>query len=106
MVFLLLFTSYSINSTLFWHTHIVDGVQVSHSHLHQPQHHKSLDGGHTSAQLDLINLLQESLLLTGVAVAFSLLISIDLLKKPNQHLVQATCLGYSHFSSLRAPPAC
>lgn len=106
VVFLLLISTYYINNTMFWHSHIVNGVSVTHSHMHQPQHHKSLDGGHTTGQLILINMLQELMLFTGATLAVGLLIPIYLIRKPNQQLVQATCLGYTHFSSLRAPPAC
>lgn len=103
VVFLLLLSTYYVNTTMFWHSHIVDGVSVVHSHMHLQQHHKSLDGGHTVLQISLITLLQEMLLFTGAAV-FCLIAPIFTLHYDKRQWYQSICLGYSHYSSLRAPP--
>ena len=46
-----------VNSTMCWHSHIIGGRIVVHSHLHAESHHGedgTTDGGHNPGQLRLI----------------------------------------------------
>ena len=57
----LLCVSY-VNSTMCWHSHVIGGVVIVHSHFYSKKHtQQSTDGGHTQGQLQVI---QESNALT------------------------------------------
>ena len=57
----LLCVSY-VNSTMCWHSHVIDGVVIVHSHFYGKKHtQQSTDGSHTQGQLQVI---QESNALT------------------------------------------
>lgn len=61
MAMLLLFVAYYGNATLFYHTHIINGVVIVHSHMHNNHHHDSSDGGHSASQITLISALSSQL---------------------------------------------
>jgi len=42
-----LFVSDYINDHLFFHSHIIDGDVVIHSHIHSETHHETPNGGHS-----------------------------------------------------------
>lgn len=50
-----LFVFYLVNIFGFPHTHIINGVTIVHSHIHNPFHHQNRSGNHTSTQLTLIS---------------------------------------------------
>ena len=61
MAMLLLFVAYYGNATLFYHTHIINGVVIVHSHMHNNHHHDSSDGEHSASQITLISALSSQL---------------------------------------------
>jgi hypothetical protein len=50
----MLFVGYFGSATLFFHTHIVNGVTIVHSHIHAEKHHNTQNGGHTERSITLI----------------------------------------------------
>ena len=51
-----------VNSTMFWHNHLVDGQIVGHSHIYGKAHcTDNSDGGHTPGQLKLLDLVSHIL---------------------------------------------
>ena len=54
MFFIILFVSYYASTTLFFHTHIISGATITHSHLHTNTHHNTESGGHTEYCITLI----------------------------------------------------
>lgn len=62
----LLFAGYYVNTTMFWHSHIVNGTVVIHSHIHSEGHHQTSAGGHSEASLLTIDSLHSELLTLGV----------------------------------------
>ncbi|MFI3324479.1 MAG: hypothetical protein SNI45_03730 [Rikenellaceae bacterium] len=55
---LLIFSSYCVNSTMFYHQHIVGGETITHSHFHSDLHTESSeDGGHSLEIIKLIAVL-------------------------------------------------
>ncbi|MCL1969430.1 MAG: hypothetical protein FWF65_08345 [Bacteroidetes bacterium] len=51
---LMLFVGYYGGVTLFFHTHIINGVMIVHSHFHAESHHNTKSGGHTEQSITLI----------------------------------------------------
>ena len=51
---LVLFAGYYGGVTLFFHTHIINGVMIVHSHFHAETHHDTQSGGHTEHSITLI----------------------------------------------------
>ena len=49
-----LFVSYYTSVTLFYHSHIINGVTIVHSHLHTASHHNTQNGGHGTYSITLI----------------------------------------------------
>ncbi|MDD3195809.1 MAG: hypothetical protein PHU68_08405 [Paludibacter sp.] len=101
---LILFLGYFAGITLFPHTHIVDGVRITHSHPFS----QSPDSGkhtHTSAQFDLIAHLS-ILLVVAISSGISLLLIVGL----NHYSGQSTADPAIDLSlpvlCLRGPPAC
>lgn len=54
--FMVLFVTYYVNATMFWHSHIINGVTIVHSHIHGAEHTTLPDGGHSSREVTLISL--------------------------------------------------
>ncbi|MCL2289495.1 MAG: hypothetical protein FWC34_02145 [Bacteroidetes bacterium] len=54
LFFVALFVSYYASTTLFFHTHIISGATITHSHLHTDSHHDTTSGGHTEYCITLI----------------------------------------------------
>jgi hypothetical protein len=51
---LTLFVGYYGSVTLFFHTHVINGVTIVHSHIHAEKHHDTQNGGHTQQSITLI----------------------------------------------------
>jgi hypothetical protein len=51
---LMLFVGYYGSVTLFFHSHIINGVTIVHSHIHTETHHDTQSGGHTQQSITLI----------------------------------------------------
>jgi len=47
-----------VNATMFWHSHVVDGRVITHSHIFWKNHVTgNSDGGHTQGQLRLLDVI-------------------------------------------------
>ena len=55
----LLFSAFYVKTSLFLHTHIIDGVKVVHSHIHTANHTNSPYDEHTDAEIELIDKLSD-----------------------------------------------
>lgn len=62
---LLLFVVYYVDIHFFTHTHIINGVTIVHSHIHDRHHHDTDAGGHTISEITLISTLAHQFLTTG-----------------------------------------
>ncbi|MDL2322636.1 hypothetical protein LJC52_01470 [Bacteroidales bacterium OttesenSCG-928-A17] len=102
-ILLILFAFYYANISFFYHSHILTGRTIWHSHLHDTNHAKS--GTHSENELSLISVLshfqslQAALCLFGIGLflLFLRVFRMDEESKP----VSTTPLVLS----LRAPPA-
>ncbi len=65
---LAIFSVYYANSTLFSHTHTIDGATITHSHIFGADHADGSDEGHTSQEADLIKHLTLHYALTGEGI--------------------------------------
>lgn len=104
MAMLLLFVAYYGNATLFYHTHIINGVVIVHSHMHNNHHHDSSDGEHSASQITLISALSSQLQfikahIGGGLEAFFHLIGII----GQERAVQTFKADFQHLPG-RAPP--
>ena len=46
------------NATMFWHSHMIGGASIMHSHIYWKSHPTgNSDGGHTSDQIQIIDLI-------------------------------------------------
>jgi len=52
---LMLFVSYYGSINLFFHTHVINGITIVHSHFHAETHHDTQNGGHTEHSITLIS---------------------------------------------------
>ncbi len=104
--FLLILSAYNINSTMFYHQHIIDGKIVYHSHFHSKFHTEgSEDGGHTVDVVKLIAVLGNIIL---EEQSFDSHIE-EPLQRVDTYIYRAfvaeTSLRTDGCRSLRAPPA-
>jgi hypothetical protein len=53
--FVALYISFHVGTTLFTHTHTINGATIIHSHLHTDSHHNTNSGGHTEQIITLIS---------------------------------------------------
>ncbi len=61
---------YYSSSTMFYHVHTVNGVEVVHSHFFGTQHSsKSADGGHSTKELSLIEHLNDIIAIRGEQIS-------------------------------------
>ncbi len=104
MALLLLFVVYYGDSALFYHTHIINGVTIVHSHMHNEHHHDSSDGEHSESQITLISCLNSQLQTTeaclnnGIEAYFHIIGKIG--QKTSDAIVKADIQNHSN----RAPP--
>jgi len=102
-ILILVFALYYANICFFYHSHIINGTTIVHSHFHNKTHTQS--GSHGESEITLISALsvfqslQAVLCIIGLGLFFLLLTTILPLseKKTAGHLI--TCIP------LRAPPA-
>lgn len=101
---LLLFVVYYGDAALFYHTHIINGVTIVHSHVHNDHHHDSSDGSHSASQITLISCLNSQLQTTeahfseGLEAFFHLICVIG--KEGTDKVVRTS---FQHMPN-RAPP--
>ncbi|MFI3282356.1 MAG: hypothetical protein SNG10_02360 [Rikenellaceae bacterium] len=62
---------YYVNSTLFIHTHTIDGATIVHSHFYGAKHTSSEDDGHTKNEITLIQHLNTIITLKGEAITIA-----------------------------------
>lgn len=56
-----------VNTTMFWHCHLVDGQIIFHSHIYGKSHHTgNSDGGHTRGQLQFLDYISHTLFTDSV----------------------------------------
>lgn len=101
---LVVFGVYYSNVTLFYHTHIINGVTIVHSHSHAQHHHDSKDGGHTVVQLTLIAQLTSQLLMMAAHGGSGLMaLHYVITQMGEQQSLKVSNLSLDGFL-LRAPP--
>lgn len=103
---LLLFVGYFVDVNFFCHSHIVNGVTIIHSHIHNRHHHDTDEGGHTATQLTLIANMATQFLTTGEMPQTELAIFDKLILTLGCEQDAPTASLCLVCPSLRAPPAC
>ncbi|MDR0843948.1 MAG: hypothetical protein LBN71_01915 [Tannerella sp.] len=102
IVLLMIFMSYYVNISFFYHYHIINGVTIVHSHIYAGQHSET--GTHTANELTLISglstLLVSEPVLFSIALLILCLLAVFLQEKLS---VKAETSGLDYIS-LRAPP--
>ncbi len=105
-ILLLIFSAYYINSTMFYHQHIVDGNVIIHSHFHSDIHTDSSEnGGHDLEIAKLIAVLGNI-----VALQQYFDIKVSAIERLLEGVIEvsnsyAATLHVDHLYLLRAPPA-
>lgn len=99
-----LFALFYVSITMSWHSHDINGVAVSHSHIYNESHHSTPDGEHSTQELILINQ-ANSLLATEAIVPQPMEIflpenSVEQNRLPVQHILPEDQINIG----LRAPP--
>ncbi|MBQ0035134.1 MAG: hypothetical protein KBS77_07550 [Bacteroidales bacterium] len=104
-VMLLLFVGYYADVNFFSHAHIINGVTLVHSHVHNEHHHDTQGGGHSTSEITLIAHMASQFLATGETAANDL--STDNLLLQTIGIEQNAKATPHHLTSLslRAPPA-
>ncbi len=105
-VLLLILSAYYVNSSMFYHQHVIEGETIFHSHFNSEEHtSNSEDGGHTVDVIKLIaalsNIAIEEQSFQAHIEAVERTLECVALARPT---AQAT-LFLDRITSLRAPPA-
>jgi len=105
---LFLFIGYYVNSTFFYHSHIIDGVRIVHSHFYWPNKNskdKPVKHTHTRDEFFTINIISNfsTTPLSGTAALTITLILLYQLLIPLKTKIQEGVTFFNY--SLRAPPA-
>lgn len=101
---LLLFVGYYVDVNFFCHSHIVNGVTIIHSHIHNKHHHDTNEGGHTTTELTLIANLATQFVTTGeTSLAELIVFDTNVLTLGCEQDSPMTSIHLS-CPSLRAPP--
>lgn len=101
---LLLFVGFYVDVHFFAHSHIINGVTIVHSHVHNQHHHDTAAGGHTASEKTLIANIVGQFLFTGDAepsdlkAAFRLVLALGVEQEPRTLSPVLSC------PLLRAPP--
>lgn len=104
MALLLLFAVYYGDAALFYHTHIINGVTIVHSHVHNSHHHDSSDGAHSASQITLISCLNSQLQATEAHLSDGLEVYLHLVCIIGQErTAEIVKVGLQNKSN-RAPP--
>lgn len=104
MALLLLFAVYYGDAALFYHTHIINGVTIVHSHVHNSHHHDSSDGAHSASQITLISCLNSQLQATEAHINGGLEAFFHLICIIGQERTAETFKTNLQHQSDRAPP--
>jgi hypothetical protein len=103
IVLLLIFMSYYVNISFFYHYHIINGVTIVHSHIYAGQH--PVTGTHTTNELTLISELSTLFVSEAVFFSTALLILCLLAVFIKQKRSENAETSDFNYISLRAPPA-
>lgn len=95
-----------VSSTMFWHSHIIDGQIVIHSHIYGDGHSRNnSDGGHSYGQLKLLDILSHTVCTDTVIPDISIT-RIDVLEYVFQESpVLSHGISPANSIDLRGPPA-
>ena len=106
MVFIGILLFNYVNSTMFWHSHIVDGRVITHSHIFWKNHGTgNSDGGHTPGQFKILDLICHTVC-TATVVDLVLPERFDVLEYVFQEsLAEGIARCPRHCTVLRGPPA-
>lgn len=102
-ILIVIFALYYANICFFYHSHIINGVTIVHSHFYSKDHVQA--GSHSASELTLISTLsdfqspQAVLGFIDLGIVFFLLTIIRLISKERLYSNSVTCV------SLRAPPS-
>ena len=102
--FLAIISLYYVNSTMFEHTHIINGVTIKHSHFHSKNHTSSSSEKHTEREITLIH----ALTFTQALISKSIL--LDLVKATVDYTLvipikySLNDVDFTLHKSSRAPP--
>jgi hypothetical protein len=102
-ILIVIFAFYYANICFFYHSHIINGVTIVHSHIH-PKSHAQI-GTHSASELTLISVLsafqsfQATLCFVGLGIFLLFQVSILPLYEKRPVLKPVFC------TSLRAPPS-
>lgn len=105
LMMLLLFVGYYVDVNFYSHAHIINGVTIVHSHMHNKHHHDTNEGGHTATEITLIANMATQFLTTGetalteLAVFDTLLLTLGCEQDSQTTSIHLSC------PSLRAPPS-
>ena len=98
----ILFLSYYISTTMFYHTHDFNWGTVTHSHPYLPSNSEAPSHTHTPVQCQTISFLSYLLLTLSFVAAF--FCNIGIVKKIYIRIYSCKSLFQPVFSPLRAPP--
>lgn len=107
IVLVAIFSLYYASSTMFGHSHIINGVTVVHSHFHLPgnAHHQNADGGHTLQEIGLIASINASVQQLVISLSFNVISCFVLVGLLMTSCPARTVSIHHNCSGLRAPPA-
>lgn len=101
---LLIFGVYYTNVTLFYHTHIINGTTIVHSHCHSHQHHSTSDGGHLGVHVTLYAQLTSQLLMTAADMGVDWMAPFGLVARLGEQQSKEENCPILDGLYLRAPP--
>ena len=106
MVFAVIMLFNYANATMFWHSHVIGGASIMHSHIYWKTHATgNSDGGHTSDQIQIIDLICHAVYTADVIPEIHLE-RFDVLERVMQDVaVSEVSQVHSRILSLRGPPA-
>lgn len=103
-ILLAIISLYYSSSTMFGHTHEIEGATIIHSHFHNNDHCETSNGGHTSDELALIEHLTFINFLSGEEINFECK-EIAIHTQYNHPTDESGSLGERYaISAPRAPP--
>ena len=94
------------NATMFWHSHVIGGASIMHSHIYWKTHATgNSDGGHTSDQIQIIDLICHAVYTDDIFTEIHLE-RFDVFECVLQEVVfTEVSTVHSSLLSLRGPPA-
>lgn len=101
-ILILVFALYYANICFFYHSHIINGVTIVHSHFHNKEHAET--GTHSQSQLTLISVLSAFHSLQAVSFTVVLAAFLTLLAVILQPVERSTFRSLLSCIPLRAPP--